>query len=318
MNASQTHHALPIPNGWFAVAWSRDLEAGQVVKLRCFDRDLALYRTRGGKAVLLDAYCPHLGAHLAVGGRVFGETLRCPFHGWRFDESGRCVEIPHCKTIPPLARVKSWEVLERNAMIYAWRHAEDKPPAWEVPTIDVSGQPDWTPPRLVDIDVAVPMQELAENNFDPVHFEFVHGTPAPPPSDYEYAGNGRFVRAVSNMTRETPIGTFDTRLIRETFGLGLSTVVSEGIPGVGTMLFVSVTPIDATHSKMRWLLTVTKNIADDFGEEFMTGIVNGVMMDVPIWENKIHRDKPVLCETDKDIGEFRRWTRQFYSEVGGG
>lgn len=317
MNASQTNHALPIPNGWFAVAWSRDLEAGQVVKLRCFDRDLVLYRTRDGRPVLLDAYCPHLGAHLGVGGRVFGKTLRCPFHGWRFDESGRCVEIPHCKSIPPLARVKSWDVVERNAMIYAWRHAEEKPADWEVPTIDVIGNPDWTAPRLVDIDVAVPMQELAENNFDPVHFEFVHGTPAPPPSDYEYAENGRFVRAVSKMTRETPVGTFDTRLIRETFGLGLSTVVSEGIPGVGTMLFVSVTPIDATHSKMRWLLTVTKNIADDFGEEFMTGIVNGVMMDVPIWENKIHRDRPVLCETDKEIAEFRRWTRQFYSGGGG-
>ena len=79
------------------------------------------------------------------------------------------------------------------------------------------------------------------------------------------------------------------------------------------MLFVSVTPIDASHSKMRWLLTVTKNVADQLGEEFMTGIVNGVQMDVPIWENKIHRDRPVLGELDKDIAEFRRWTRQFYS-----
>ena len=212
-----------------------------------------------------------------------------------------------------MARVKSWELVERNEMIFAWHHAEEKPPDWEVPTIGVIGHPDWTPSRRVDIDVAVHMQELAENNFDPAHFELVHGTPAPPPSDYEYSQNGRFVRAVSNMTRETPIGTFDTRLVRETFGLGLSTVVSDGIPGVGTMLFVSVTPIDAGHSKMRWLLTVTRNVADELGEDFMTGIVNGVMADVPIWENKIHRPQPVMCETDKHIAEFRRWTRQFYS-----
>ena len=315
MNAVQSNHQLALPNGWFAVAWSRDLEVGDVKRVFCFGRELALFRTRSGKAVVLDAYCPHLGAHLAVGGRVHGESLRCPFHGWRFDETGRCTEIPHCKTIPPLARVKSWEVVERNCMIFAWHHAEEKPPDWEVPTIAVIGHPDWTPPRCIDIDVAVHMQELAENNFDPAHFELVHGTPAPPPSDYAYSENGRCVRAVSEMKRETKLGTFDTRLIRETFGLGLSTVVSEGLPGVGTMVFVSASPIDATHSKMRWLLSVTKNVADELGEEFMTNIVNGVQADVPIWESKIQRANPVLCETDKSIAEFRRWTRQFYSNV---
>ena len=97
-------------------------------------------------------------------------------------------------------------------MIFAWHHAEEKPPDWEVPTIGVIGHPDWTPPRCVDIDVAVHVQEMAENNFDPAHFEVVHGTPAPPPSESEYAENGRFVRVTSKMQRETPMGTFDTRL----------------------------------------------------------------------------------------------------------
>jgi len=318
MTAPQTHHALPIPNGWFAVAWSRDLEEGQVQRVQAFGRELVLFRARSGKPVVLDAYCPHLGAHLAVGGRVFGESIRCPFHGWRFDETGRCVEIPHCKkTIPGQARLRSWELVEKNEMIFAWHHAEEKPPEWEIPTIDVIGHPDWTTPRRVDIDIAVHMQELAENNFDPVHFEFVHGMPAPPASDYVFSQDGRFVRAESKVVRETPMGSFDTRLVRETFGLGLSTVVSDGIPGVGTMLFVSVTPIDARHSKMRWLLTVTKNVADQVGEEFMTGIVKGVMDDVPIWENKIHRERPVMSELDQEIGEFRRWTRQFYSGLDG-
>ena len=245
MNAPQTHHPLPIPNGWFAVAWSRDLEEGQVQRVQAFGRELVLFRGRSGQPVLLDAYCPHLGAHLAVGGRVCEDTIRCPFHGWRFDETGGCVEIPHARAIPAVARLKSWALVEKNEMIFAWHHAEEKPPDWEVPTIGVIGHPDWTPPRRVDIDVAVHMQELAENNFDPVHFEYVHGMAAPPPSAYEFAENGRFVRAVSQTTRETPMGTFDTRLVRDTFGLGLSTVVSDGNPGVGTMLFVSVTPIDA-------------------------------------------------------------------------
>jgi phenylpropionate dioxygenase-like ring-hydroxylating dioxygenase large terminal subunit len=314
MTAPQTTDVLSLPNGWFAVCWSKDLEVGEVKRLHCFDRELVLYRTREGRPALLDAYCPHLGANIAVGGRVIGETIRCPFHGWRFDGSGACVEIPHCGSIPPAARLRGWDVVERNRMIFAWHHTEQKPPDWEVPTIDVIGHPDWTEPRLVDIEVAVHLQELAENNNDPAHFEFVHGTPDMPPSEIEYGEDGRFYRMSSKGKRETPQGTFETTLVRETFGLGMGKVWSEGIPGVGTMLFSATTPIDAGHSTMRWLLTVTKNVADLVGEDFMTGIVQGVQQDVPIWENKIHRATPVLCETDGFIAEFRRWTRQFYSD----
>ena len=45
----------------------------------------------------------------------------------------------------------------------------------------------------------------------------------------------------------------------------------------------------------------------------MTNIVQGVQQDVLIWENKIHRAKPVFSESDGLIAEYRRWTRQFYS-----
>ena len=64
------HTELPIPNGWFAVAWSRDLVPGDVQRLRYFDEELALFRTRSGEPKVLDAYCAHLGAHLGEGGRV--------------------------------------------------------------------------------------------------------------------------------------------------------------------------------------------------------------------------------------------------------
>jgi phenylpropionate dioxygenase-like ring-hydroxylating dioxygenase large terminal subunit len=314
MNASQSTDPLRIPNGWFAVSWSRDLEEGEVKRIQCFGRELVLFRTRAGAPVLLDAYCPHLGAHLAVGGRVVGDTLRCPFHGWRFDSTGSCVEIPHCKSVPPAARVRSWDVVERNCMIFAWHHVEEKPPDWEVPLIDVLGHPDWTPPRLVTMEVAANVQELAENNNDPAHFEFVHGTPDMPQTETEYAEDGRFYRTASKGIRETPMGTFETSLVRETYGLGVGVVRSEGIPNAGTTLFVATTPIDESHSTMRWALTVTKNLVDLVGEDFMKGIVQGVQQDIPIWENKIHRKNPVLCETDGLIAEFRSWTRQFYSE----
>lgn len=59
---------------------------------------VAVFRAQTGKAHVVDAYCPHLGANLAVGGRVLGDCIECPFHGWKFQGSdGKCVQIPYAE-----------------------------------------------------------------------------------------------------------------------------------------------------------------------------------------------------------------------------
>jgi hypothetical protein len=54
-------------------------------------------------------------------------------------------------------------------------------------------------------------------------------------------------------------------------------------------------------------------MVDIAGEEFMKGVTEGVTSDMRIWENKVHRAKPVLCAADKFLGEFRKWAKQFYT-----
>jgi hypothetical protein len=49
------------------------------------------------------------------------------------------------------------------------------------------------------------------------------------------------------------------------------------------------------------------------GEEFMQGLTTGVQQDFPIWKNKVHRARPVLCEADVYLADFRKWARQFYT-----
>jgi len=308
------HTDLPIPNGWFAVAWSKELTDGEVKRLRYFDEELVLFRTRSGQPKVLDAYCAHLGAHLAEGGRVVGDTIRCPFHGWQYDGDGQCTHIPYCEQIPPKARVRAWNVVERDRMIFVWHHAEGKPPEWEVPSLPELEDPEWTEPRTYELKVDVHMQDMAENNCDPVHFQYVHGMLDVPPSEISYADNGRFMRVVSRTKQETPLGAFDTELERDTWGLGLSSVRTKGIPNAGLLMFSSTTPIDAGHTHSRWLFTVSKNLADVAGEDFIAGMSQGVLSDMQIWKNKIHRAHPVLCKGDTYLIEFRRWAKQFYSE----
>lgn len=58
--------------------------------------NLVVFRTEEGSACILNAYCPHLGAHLGVGSRVVGDCVECPFHGWQFrGNDGQCTAIPY-------------------------------------------------------------------------------------------------------------------------------------------------------------------------------------------------------------------------------
>jgi nitrite reductase/ring-hydroxylating ferredoxin subunit len=310
----QDRGAPGFPNGWYAVGWSKDLGVGDVQRIRYFDNEMVLFRTRSGRARVLDAYCAHLGSHLAEGGRVQGESVRCPFHAWEYDgESGECSKIPYCAKIPTRARVQAWEVRELNHMIFVWHHAEAKPPSWEVPRASQYDDPDWSPVRTFEIEVPVHIQDMAENNLDPVHFEYVHKMSGTPDTEISFEDDGRVMHAVSYSSQDTPVGTFDMQLLRETYGLGLGTVESSGIPGVGLYMFTSTTPIDRDTTISRWALTTTNNAVDIAGEEWMDSITKGVLDDMRIWQNKIHRADPVFCEADTLLVEFRRWAKQFYS-----
>ena len=314
---AQEDDKLPLPNGWFALAWSKELGEGDVKPVQYFGEELVLFRTRSGQARVVDAFCPHLGAHLGHGGRVIGETIRCPFHGWQYDgQSGACTTIPYCERIPAKARVRAWDVLERNGMIFAWYHAEQKPPEWQMPLRPEIGHAEWSEPRTFELVLPAHVQDTHENNNDPVHFQFVHRSLETPPSSIEYSADGRHYRIVSDFVAQGAWAAYleKSKLVRDSWGLGLTAVRTEGIPGAGLLMYSSTTPIDEKHVHSRWLLTATKNIVDFFGEEFMTGLTQGVQQDIPIWTNKVHRARPVLCEADNYLAEFRKWARQFYSQ----
>ena len=311
----QEHFQLPIPNGWFAVAYSHDLREGEVKPIHYFGEDLVLFRTRENKARVIDAYCPHLGAHIGYGGRVMGETVRCPFHGWQFDgQSGECSKIPYCDTIPPRAKVRAWETQEKNGLIFVWHHVEGKPPEWDFPVLPEIGHEDWSEPRVFDLEMEAHVQDTHENNNDPVHFHYVHGAPDTPPGEIHYTPGTTHYQILNTSTQETPFGTFEVTLRRDCWGLGLVAVRSEGFGDAGLLLYSATTPIDGGRVHSRWLLTCTKDAVDFMGEEFISNITSGVDVDMPIWKNKVHRVQPVLCAEDTYLAEFRKWSRQFYCE----
>ena len=175
---------MPIPLGWYNVAYSDELAVGDAKPIHYFGEELVLFRGEDGKARVLDAYCEHLGAHLGDG-KVHGNLIECPFHAWRYDDTGACVDIPYAKIIPPRVKkagcLKSWPVQEVNQAIWVWYHPNNEAPSWDVEKYDEVGHEDWTPLVRHEWAIATHPQEMAENAADPAHFQYVHGTHDFPP-----------------------------------------------------------------------------------------------------------------------------------------
>ena len=199
-------------------------------------------------------------------------------------------------------------------MVFVWHHSEGKPPEWDFPTMPEIGHADWSEPRTFELELAAHVQETHENNNDPVHFQFVHRMVQEQHNELHYSADGRHYQMVTKSEQQPPFGTFEMSLIRDSWGLGHTAVRSEGVPDAGLLMYSSTTPIDDARVMSRWRLTCTDNLVDLAGEEFMNGLTQGVMQDFPIWQNKVYRANPVLCEADEYLRDFRKWVRQFYTD----
>jgi phenylpropionate dioxygenase-like ring-hydroxylating dioxygenase large terminal subunit len=303
---------LPIPNGWFAVAVGDEIAPGQVAVRHYFGQDLVVFRSESGVAAVLDPHCPHLGAHLGHGGRVEGERIRCPFHGWAFDLEGTCREIPYAKRIPPGARTKRWPVQERYGFVFVWRDADGGEPWFDLPEVPEATSPDWSTHQRYEWTIRAHGQELGENGVDPAHFRFVHGTLNVPVM--EAKEDGPYRTAHQPVEMRTPRGDVSGAIEARSAGMGFSATRFTGI--CETLELATATPIDAATTHVRYAFTQPRVAGQDpkggVAAAIIRDIVKQTNEDVPIWENKIHRERPVLCDGDGPIAEYRRWCRQFY------
>lgn len=292
----------PVPNGWYAVAGSATLR-DEPLAFIAVERHLVAYRDAGGRAHVLDAHCPHMGAHLG-GGRVEGDTLTCPYHGWRFGGDGACVRIPYSEgRIPQRACVRSYPVIEQDGLVLFWFHAGGAPPAYEVPRVREVDDPEWSGAHVFADELVASLQDMAENNVDYTHFHFVHGREALDASTSRFETDGPFSSVVES---------FDSAgltFTRHTYGPGLAVL---RVPGVTTVL-TTTTPVDRRHVRLLWHFHFPAGV-ESAAQEVIEGVVgdHGLRADMPIWRDKVFRERPLLVKGDGPIAEFRRWYAQFY------
>jgi 5,5'-dehydrodivanillate O-demethylase len=161
---------------WHPVAIASKLGVGTARKLRILSEDLTLYRGESGTPYLIGGTCAHRCTVLHTGW-VESEQVRCMYHGWRYDGTGQCTEMPAEKNVNPgLVRIAAYPVHDYHGLLFAYLGDAPAPAfalvhdALEQPGIDISTREEvWDCNWLQQV----------ENSLDATHLSFVHQWPAP-------------------------------------------------------------------------------------------------------------------------------------------
>jgi len=160
---------------WHPIGGASEFDAIAVKAVRLLGEDLTLYKDLGGTFGLVDRQCAHRRADLSYG-FVEEKGLRCNYHGWCFDETGRCIEQPYDDlTNPNEARrekcaIKAYPVRALAGLLWAYMGPAPAPqlPVWEAFT--------WANGfrEIALSEVPCNWFQCQENSCDPVHFEWMH------------------------------------------------------------------------------------------------------------------------------------------------
>lgn len=322
-------YPMPMPFGWFQVAWADEISDGTAKPLFFFNRHLVAWRDDAGQAHLWDAFCPHLGAHLGVRAKIEGDELVCPLHGWRYDDEGTCVDIPYSDRLNKQARVRTYPVVERNGLLMAWYHPNDEPPQWEIPHLPEFGEGGGFSDvfrRQYSLDCH--WQEVSETQVDAAHIQ-AHlveyqvmmndgkrpdVVPMPQVDSYDTTGPVARIRIAQDFP--TPRGAVTGRIDTDVVGPGFAATWFTGL--VDTMLLGCAVPTTPGSCELRFSFVV-RHTGDDagtasLGEAFINEIHERTIEDVDVWAAKAYVAKPALAHGDGPIMQYRRWCEQFYAE----
>ncbi|HXO51865.1 MAG TPA: Rieske 2Fe-2S domain-containing protein [Mycobacterium sp.] len=328
------------PTGWFQVAWSAEIETGQIRAMKYFDRELIAWRAEDSTLTVMDAHCEHLGAHLGFGGRVEGDRIICPFHGWEWNQQGRNVCIPYQDRPNKGRRIPTWPVIERNESVYVWHDLQGRTPYFDVPDIFDAYDDGRT---ADDYYLAYPEgvlhherlelhpQYVMENGVDFAHFKFVHRAVHVPEftrQEFEgpiaYADFEMLFGGTKESTVLTPNGAMVGGVQAINIGIGVGLAKFWGPDNMRTI--VTVTPIDEETADIRSTVWLDRVPGDESAhqpaslERRQRMANNQYLADLNIWQHQRYTEPPALATAEgKGFRALRRWAMQFYppGEPGG-
>jgi len=161
-------------DAWYAACRADELSTTPIERT-VLDQPLMFFRDKTGRAFALLDRCAHRNAPLSLGSVDAQGRIACPYHGWRFDGSGACREVPGFATENPAGggrSVAAFSVRELDGFVWVWARAGVEP-ATEPPRIPHIDDPDYVT-VIREYDVECTMHAALENALDVPHTAFVH------------------------------------------------------------------------------------------------------------------------------------------------
>jgi phthalate 4,5-dioxygenase oxygenase subunit len=160
---------------WLPVMLAEEVPAPDCVpvRLRVMNEDLIAFKDTTGRVGIVDAYCPHRGSPMFFG-RNEENGLRCVYHGWKFDTTGQCVEMPNAPegvTFKDKVKIPAYPAVEKGGFIWCYmgpRELQPPLPQWEFMDIPESYRENWK--IVTDCNW---LQSMEGQN-DPSHGIFLH------------------------------------------------------------------------------------------------------------------------------------------------
>lgn len=333
---------------WFSPLRSSDVVPGKITNFDFMGHKLIAFRDSAGKAVVLDAQCPHFGAHRGIGGTVADGCVRCPFHGLHFDNHGQCVKGDFVKDAKHLRHVRStpWTVVEVAASIFIWHGSDRARPDRPLRFAEPGFFDGWTDPvtnagrRLAPTNVFFPTENIIDiQHFYAVHYWEIQSIEREPAEDE----TGAF-SAIMHMTwvggaqSKNPLIRRLGRAYRSPFefdiavlGPGIALSISRLSPEQGNlelMNIILITPVNPTDCQIRVVSLVKRSIdtrvnrlarrltgrgiEDLLARVFLAIATKDFDGDQMIWENRQFLSNPKPLPDDGPIIPYRRWCERFW------
>ncbi|MGF6244207.1 phenylpropionate dioxygenase-like ring-hydroxylating dioxygenase large terminal subunit [Paraburkholderia sp. GAS38] len=163
---------------WFVACTERELRRGKPLGVKILDLGIVLFRQSGGEVTALVDQCVHRGTRLSAG-KLAGDCLVCPYHGWRYDAQGRVVHIPTIDGMQPAAkpadypfRQRPFPVREQDGLVWVYLGTDDADakPIFRMPFYGTKPWQSYFMVNTFDGDIGM----LAQNFMDVPHTVFVH------------------------------------------------------------------------------------------------------------------------------------------------
>jgi len=313
------------PRGWFMIAEATELDSGPI-GVRFFAKDFALYRGESGRVVLLDAYCAHMGTHLAKSEsasivqnreQLEGDSIRCPYHGWRYNAQGEVDDIPYFDgPCPKAGAIESYAVIEKYGAIFMWHDPEGNPPSHDLPNVPVWDDPQWVNGSYDHLgELEIHPQEILDNMADAHHLGPTHGAPC------EYFEN-EYIDHVCYQRQGGFHRMYDAYLTTLTWYTGPGLLVSkQRFGGADGYEFIFNTPVEdgtvkAWHNNIAKAPNATPNEEDIANAKMaQEGALAAFAQDFQIWKNKRPALQIMATPVEGNFRLGRTWYKQFYNPI---